>query len=824
MPSAEIMKQEFGSLNYQFQPISEEFWEGDAQASIEVDFKYGDYSFVNSSGETVIKNSNWSLEARTAYLYAAQIWEQILPYCQIKISAAFIDFENDNILGSARPQVSTYLGVNNPDYNENIVYPNALKKYLNGDFIPSEEPEILSQFNSEANWYYGTDGMTPPGKIDFVSVVMHEIGHGLGFSKSVTKQGNSYQWGFNNVPLLFDMFIENSFNQNMIDFPSGSTGLTSFLTNEDLHWNSTGSYWDVFVNNPTVYDPKLYAPSVWEPGSSLTHLDREVYQGTSHSLMTPNLPAGEAYHIIGLNTRNILRDLGWWQANEASVFDLFIKDRDEDEGVVPYGYNWQADRDDSPDICVRNGQNGDIYFEHEDLDYNMSDGLVYVYVRVRNRDLLNHTSTNYILDDGGFLELYWSKASSWSSWPDNWDGTDSEVGGQIIRVPIGYVEWGGFKDFEIPWVIPSLLATDEQDPTNGTWPICLMARIVDSNIDPIGELDPERLDDDVFFNNNIAMKNVNIIDYDLLVGDNPIVYGMLAPPGKHMLIGNPTSQAQVYDIEFSSLPKLTNSLLEQAEVNVLFDEEGWDLIGKYIDKSKLIKSKQNQIVFSGENFRIENILFPPYTRIPIYVGFNFLTDKVDDEMNFKYHVRQYQSNGGDLLGGVHYKINRSDRDLFNASAGSDKEIDRDETITLIAEQLSEDAVYNWYDNEGNLIYSGVEFELSPEITKKYKLEVIALSDGHKDYDEVQVKVKPYSIESPFPNPSNSYTSIVYEVQGSNSAYIAVFNQTSTSINNYILDPVQNEIEINLSNFSVGVYTVLLMCDDIPIESKTLIIQ
>ena len=31
----------------------------------------------------------------------------------------------------------------------------------------------------------GTDGNTPLGKIDFVTVVLHEIGHGLGFTGSM---------------------------------------------------------------------------------------------------------------------------------------------------------------------------------------------------------------------------------------------------------------------------------------------------------------------------------------------------------------------------------------------------------------------------------------------------------------------------------------------------------------------------------------------------------------------------------------------------------------------------------------------------------------
>jgi serine protease len=45
-------------------------------------------------------------------------------------------------------------------------------------------------------------------------------------------------------------------------------------------------------------------------------------------------------------------------------------------------------------------------------------------------------------------------------------------------------------------------------------------------------------------------------------------------------------------------------------------------------------------------------------------------------------------------------------------------------------------------------YEGADFETSVTVTKTYKLEIIALADGYKDYSEVEVSLNPNLIEAP----------------------------------------------------------------------------
>jgi hypothetical protein len=147
------------------------------------------------------------------------------------------------------------------------------------------------------------------------------------------------------------------------------------------------------------------------------------------------------------------------------------------------------------------------------------------------------------------------------------------------------------------------------------------------------------------------------------------------------------------------------------------------------------------------------------------------------------------------------------------------------SVTLNAEDINESATYNWYDSNDSLIYSGISPKLSPEITEQYKLEVIADADGFKDYDEIVIEVNPYFLEEIYPNPATSAVTINYEATEANSAYLMVYNTaTGNSTNNYILNTSNNNINLNLSSYNTGIYTVILVCDGQIVDAKQLSIQ
>lgn len=249
-------------------------------------------------------------EAETAFNYAVEIWSHLIVLSKpIKIKVSFV-YESGGMLGetSVNQFRNNYSGL--PLANRQ--YPISLAKNLDNTIIFSDY-DIIMKFNGNLPFNYATDGQPVSYQFDFVTVAIHEIGHGLGLygSTNIDENGNA-SIGFsgypNNTSTSYSTIADHF-------YVSGSTRLTN-VTNTTTLKNlllSNNIYFDgistkLANNNQNV---KMYAPTSWEGGSSIDHLDEDTFPaGDENSLMTPYLEEAEVNHSPGDIFLAMLKDYG----------------------------------------------------------------------------------------------------------------------------------------------------------------------------------------------------------------------------------------------------------------------------------------------------------------------------------------------------------------------------------------------------------------------------------------------------------------------------------------------------------------------------------
>ncbi len=262
----------------------------------------------------------WPPEAQVAFNYALEIWSYLInSSIPIKIKAEWKIFEEQGALAGTHPTSYIKNFTNAPMADVN--FPVSLAEALSGIELNGIEDEINIEVNSNISWYYGLDGNTPAEKYDLVTVILHEIAHGLGFSESMYVENNIGSWGQgyrnsneNGFATRYDKFgVVGQYSTtiyrltNTNQYPNPSWELGNALQSSNIYFDGPITK-QMYSNNL----PKLYAPNPFEGGSSLSHFDEDIFTaGNQNSLMTPKLGKAESIHSPGELGLAVLQDLGW---------------------------------------------------------------------------------------------------------------------------------------------------------------------------------------------------------------------------------------------------------------------------------------------------------------------------------------------------------------------------------------------------------------------------------------------------------------------------------------------------------------------------------
>ena len=209
----------------------------------------------------------------------------------IKVEATWGRSTVYGLLGSARPGDYFNNFVNAPD--PTLWYPSAMANALAGRDLDKNNAEIIIQVNSLAAWNSRNDGSPSRSEFDLQSVFIHELGHGLGFL-STDSYDPFFGYGSLEQPTPFDAYLQLDDGRRLSDLPSPSLELGKALTS-NLSWSGPKG---IAANGGVK--PKIYTPSRYESGSSVSHLDEATFSSAGvNSVMTPNLDAGEVFREPG---------------------------------------------------------------------------------------------------------------------------------------------------------------------------------------------------------------------------------------------------------------------------------------------------------------------------------------------------------------------------------------------------------------------------------------------------------------------------------------------------------------------------------------------
>ncbi len=219
------------------------------------------------------------------FTQAAAIWGATLTSSvTIQVQAAFNPLTctaTSAVLGSAGPR---FVEASHPSFEfQDYWYHEALAcKQAGVDLTPFGDPglppgdsgaDISAQFNSNlgnpgcltgSGWYYGFDH-NETTKIDLLAVLLHEFGHGLGFSTTTSGSTGNYLNGPPALPALWDRFLRDETTGLHWDENSAAQRVASAINTGNLTWD--GEETSYGASSFLSAAPELLVP--FAPGSFL---------------------------------------------------------------------------------------------------------------------------------------------------------------------------------------------------------------------------------------------------------------------------------------------------------------------------------------------------------------------------------------------------------------------------------------------------------------------------------------------------------------------------------------------------------------------------
>ena len=257
-----------------------------------------------------------------AVLDVLELW--FIGNSTVRVEASFENLE-PGVLAAAGPGDFVY-GLSDPGA---VGVPIALaESFLEEELNSATEADVVITFNERYSFYYGLSGevlQRPFVPTLFVLVAAHELFHGLGFFELIKPDGSfplvklSASDEFFRAGTIYDVNLYSERDDELlINLSSDEQRLEAITSVNGLLWDGTSNgennyscaqtagrgQTDLFFPHGMDSEGRLrlYAPAVWQDGSSVAHLveaTRDIMKPSYGSLIYVDFTMG------------MLRDMGW---------------------------------------------------------------------------------------------------------------------------------------------------------------------------------------------------------------------------------------------------------------------------------------------------------------------------------------------------------------------------------------------------------------------------------------------------------------------------------------------------------------------------------
>lgn len=451
------------------------------------------------------------------------------------------------------------------------------------------------------------------------------------------------------------------------------------------------------------------------------------------------------------------------------------------------------------DIWLRNQDDGMVNLEHESPHVTEDDATVYVYTMIKNRGVKAYS------DKSVRLVTRWAKSSLVLS-RESWYGTltGDVIGGEVYR---DYIRKTIAPCDSVIIRQPFTFTGEALDNAmEDGFKICLLSALTD------------RKESASLPGNDLGV--VPVWDSDRFAQRNQ--YRMLTKMQMEFIRTFPTAQKEM-NLSLIVYNDADPSACEENALDVKLKVPD-SMVGQVSMKGcTASRIDPHMITIADRCSAIQNFTLYPEDLDSIGISATVRGDcDIIVPLKRSVNVAVFDEGSGEIIGGEQFDFIVNPRPKIDPQI--DKILESGGKVKLTAKNVSEDAVYEWYDKDGNLVGKGKELTLGPTAASgEYTLRVVAVKDNVANSATVNVEQRPLIKDIEVTNPGKVRVDFNYPVPENVSARVSS-PTGNTSVEEYMIDSGATQVTFHITNQMSDIMQMSIAENGKVIETRKIIMK